>query len=83
MDITRSTVTSKGQLVIPADLRRKHGIHAGTKVAIFEDSLGRIVLQPITEEYINRLRGCLASPDSNLLESWEKEHRLEGEKDRF
>lgn len=39
-------MTSKGQLVIPADLRRKHGIKAGTKVHFLEDDLGRIVLAP-------------------------------------
>jgi AbrB family looped-hinge helix DNA binding protein len=76
-----ATVTSKGQLVIPARLRRKHKIEAGTKVQIFEDQFGRIVLQPITDDYINRVRGMLADgPD--LLASWEKEHREEGEHDK-
>jgi AbrB family looped-hinge helix DNA binding protein len=78
-----STFTSKGQLVVPAELRRKHGIRAGTKVKFLEDSFGRIILQPITEEYIKRVRGCLASAGLNLLESWEAEHRAEGEKDKF
>jgi len=69
-----STFTSKGQLVVPAELRRKHGIEAGTKVAFHEDQFGRIVLQPITEEYIDRVMGFLADgPD--LLANWEKEHR--------
>ena len=75
------TFTSKGQLVIPAELRRKHGIEAGTRVKFLEDGFGRIVLQPVTEDYIDRVMGCLASgPD--LLENWEKEHRSEGEHDR-
>lgn len=51
-------------------------------MAIFEDPMGRIVLQPITEEYIDRVMGMLG-PRSNLLEEWEKEHRIEGEKDKF
>jgi AbrB family looped-hinge helix DNA binding protein len=77
-----STFTSKGQLVIPAAVRRKHGIKAGTKVKIMEDQFGRIVLQPITDEYIDRVRGLLAQgPD--LLANWEKEHRKEGERDKF
>jgi len=76
-----ATFTSKGQLVVPAELRRKHGIQAGTRVKFREDQFGRIVLQPITEEYIDRVRGCLADgPD--LLAIWEKEHREEGEHDR-
>jgi AbrB family looped-hinge helix DNA binding protein len=76
-----ATFTSKGQLVVPAALRRKHGIEAGTKVKFLEDQFGRIVLQPITEEYINRVMGCLAGgPD--LLAAWEKEHRAEGKRDK-
>ena len=77
----KTTVSSKGQIVIPAELRRKHGIRAGTKVAIFEDPLGRIVLQPITEEYVDSVAGFLGP--GNLWETWEKEHRAEGEKDKF
>jgi AbrB family looped-hinge helix DNA binding protein len=76
-----STFTSKGQLVIPAELRRKHKIEAGTKVKFLEDQFGRIVLQPLTEEYIDRVRGFLADgPD--LLASWERDHREEGKHDK-
>ena len=67
--------------MIPAALRRKHKIEAGTKVKFLEDQFGRIVLQPITEEYIDRVMGLFAGgPD--LLASWEKEHRKEGEHDK-
>ena len=72
-----ATFTSKGQLVVPAELRRKHRIEAGTKVRFLEDQFGRIVLQPITEDYVDRVQGCLADgPD--LLAKWEVEHRKEG-----
>jgi AbrB family looped-hinge helix DNA binding protein len=74
-----ATFTSKGQLVIPAALRRKHGIEAGTKVKLLEDQFGRIVIQPITEKYVDRVMGFLAGgPD--LLASWEKDHRREGKR---
>lgn len=74
------TFTSKGQLVVPAELRRKHGIEAGTRVKFLEDQFGRIVLQPITEDYVDRVMGCLADgPD--LLAQWEKEHREEGKRE--
>jgi len=74
-----ATFTSKGQLVVPAELRRKHGIQTGTRVRFLEDHLGRIVLQPITEEYIDRLMGCLSGgPD--LLAGWQEEHRREGKR---
>ncbi len=81
MSDMRATFTSKGQLVIPAALRRKHKIEAGTKVQILEDQFGRIVLQPLTDEYIDRVMGMLADgPD--LLAMWEKEHREEGKHDK-
>jgi AbrB family looped-hinge helix DNA binding protein len=50
-----STFSAKGQLVVPVELRRKHGIQAGTKVKFLEDEFGRIVVQPITEDYIDRV----------------------------
>jgi AbrB family looped-hinge helix DNA binding protein len=76
-----ATLTSKGQLVIPVELRRKHKIKAGTKIRLLEDQFGRIVLLPLTEDYIDRVRGMLADgPD--LLASWEKEHREEGKHDK-
>lgn len=74
-----ATFTSKGQLVVPSKLRKKHGIETGTRVRFLEDQFGRIVLQPITEQYIDRVMGCLADgPD--LLEEWEKDHRKEGDR---
>jgi AbrB family looped-hinge helix DNA binding protein len=76
-----ATVTSKGQLVVPAELRRKHGIQAGTKVKFLEDQFGRIVLQPITEGYIDCVMGCLAE-GADLLATWEKEHRKEGKREK-
>jgi len=81
MNELSGTFTSKGQLVIPAELRRKYGIAAGTRVKFLEDQFGRIVLQPITEEYVDRVMGCLASgPD--MLANWEKDHRTEGESEQ-
>jgi AbrB family looped-hinge helix DNA binding protein len=71
-----ATFTSKGQLVVPAELRRKHRIEAGTRVKFLEDQFGRIVLQPISEEYVDRVMGCLADgPD--LKKQWERDHRSE------
>lgn len=76
-----ATFTSKGQLVVPAELRRKHGIRAGTKVRFFEDQFGRIVIQPVTDEYIGRVMGCLAGgPD--LVGEWAREHRAEGKQEK-
>ncbi len=51
-------VTSKGQLVIPAELRRKHGISKGTRVR-FEDIEGGIVVRPVSNNTIDRAYGIL------------------------
>jgi AbrB family looped-hinge helix DNA binding protein len=53
-------VTSKGQLVVPARLRRKFGIKEGTRLNFSEEN-GRIVIQPVTREYIRSFRGILKS----------------------
>jgi AbrB family looped-hinge helix DNA binding protein len=41
-----STATPKGQVVIPAELRRKYKIEAGTKVSV-ADGDGCIVVRPL------------------------------------
>lgn len=50
--------TTKGQIVIPAPLRKKYGITSGTKIVVF-DTGDEIVLRPITQERIAKLRGSL------------------------
>ena len=51
-------VTTKGQLVIPARIRRRHDIKAGTRVSFTEEG-GRIVMQPVTDAFIGSLCGML------------------------
>ena len=50
--------TVKGQIVIPSSVRRKLGIKEGTRIQIqVDEQKGRIILTPITREYVHRLRG--------------------------
>ena len=65
MKIETSVVTTKGQLVIPARLRRRFGIKKGTLIAFTEDD-GRIIIQPVTREFIRGLRGSLKGEPSAL-----------------
>ncbi|HUI43918.1 MAG TPA: AbrB/MazE/SpoVT family DNA-binding domain-containing protein [Terriglobia bacterium] len=65
MQIETSVVTTKGQLVIPARLRKRFGIKKGTVMTFSEDS-GRIVMQPVTREFIHGLRGSLRRGPSAL-----------------
>ncbi len=60
-----STVTTKGQLVIPSKLRRKYAIRKGTQVAFVEEE-NRLVLHPLTPEFIRSLRGSLKGEPSAL-----------------
>jgi AbrB family looped-hinge helix DNA binding protein len=60
-----STVTTKGQLVIPSKLRRKFGIRKGTQVAFVEEDQ-RLVLQPLTPEFVHSLRGSLKNDGAAL-----------------
>ena len=78
MKIETGTVTVKGQVVIPAPLRRRLGIKKGTVVSFLEEN-GHIVVQPVTREFIRRLRGSLKgvpSPLEHLLEERRKERVL-------
>jgi len=53
-----TVATSKGQVVIPSKIRRKLGIKEGTYIQIDVDELNkRIILTPVTREYVHSLRG--------------------------
>jgi AbrB family looped-hinge helix DNA binding protein len=58
-----STMTSKGQIVIPAKLRRRYGLKPGTKVYFIERD-EEILFQPVTKEYLKSVHGMLTSATS-------------------
>jgi AbrB family looped-hinge helix DNA binding protein len=62
-----ASVTSKGQLVIPARLRRKYGIEPGTKV-LFVERDHEILIQPVTKEYVRSVCGLFRSETSATAE---------------
>jgi len=66
-----STMTSKGQIVVPARLRKRYGIKPGTKIHFIERN-HEILFQPVTREYIRSLCGILKS-DSSLTKELLKE----------
>jgi len=81
----QTVATQKGQIVIPAALRKKYGIRKGTRIAV-SDREGSILLQPITPAYVRSLRGLLKG--ANSLEelmaerAWEKEREDGGKSPR-
>jgi AbrB family looped-hinge helix DNA binding protein len=56
--VMETYATVKGQIVIPATLRRKYGIKNGTKI-IITDNGDSISLKPVTEQYLRNLQGSL------------------------
>lgn len=55
---TRAVISSKGQIVIPANLRRRYRMKEGTTV-LFQEERGRLVLAPSNYEAIYALEGSL------------------------
>ncbi len=58
MGIGYATVKAKGQIVIPVNIRRQFKIDEGTRVAFLEED-GRLFLQPVTDEFIDGMKGVL------------------------
>lgn len=53
-----SYMTVKGQIVIPSKIRRLFGIKEGTRIHVDADRQAhRIILTPVTSDYIQNLRG--------------------------
>ena len=56
--LMESYMTVKGQIVIPSKIRRKFGIKEGTRVQVdIDEEAHRIILTPVTRDYIQNLRG--------------------------
>jgi AbrB family looped-hinge helix DNA binding protein len=51
-------MTVKGQIVIPAKVRRRFGIKEGTRLQVdVDEKAHKIILTPITSEYIQSMQG--------------------------
>lgn len=59
--MTTSTLSSKGQVTIPLDVRRRLGLDAGDRVEFVELEPGRFAIQPATQD-VRSLRGLLRKP---------------------
>jgi AbrB family looped-hinge helix DNA binding protein len=78
----RTTISSKGQVVIPAELRQEYGLDRGTP-ATWTEEAGRLVLTPMTMRRIKEIRGFLKpgpgepSAFEGLFEERERERKRE------
>lgn len=59
-------ISEKGQICLPAALRRKLGLHRGDRLAI-EEVEGALVLRPLPPHPLLALRGALAGPTGERL----------------
>ena len=61
--MTTTRMTSKGQVVIPAEICRRLGLGKGTPFVVDEED-GAIVLRPATQEYFDQFVGILKGKGS-------------------
>ncbi len=72
-------ISGKGQISIPADLRRRYDLNKGDQLIVRETDNG-IVLTPIPEHPLLSLRGCFKStPGTKLTEELLNERKTERE----
>jgi AbrB family looped-hinge helix DNA binding protein len=72
-----SIVTVKGQIVIPAKIRKKFGIKKGTKIAFIEQN-NKLIIQPLDKSYFESLAGMLGS-EGDMLKSLMEDKKQERE----
>jgi AbrB family looped-hinge helix DNA binding protein len=63
-------MSTKGQVVIPAELRQEMGLESGTQLTVERDG-DSIVLRPVTAAFIRSLRG--STKDAGAVRR--REHR--------
>jgi AbrB family looped-hinge helix DNA binding protein len=72
-----TTVSTKGQFVIPSDMRSALGIKPGTRIFVTHDGT-KITLQPVTDDLVDKTRGMLkgkAPLAEKLRRKWRREDR--------
>ena len=78
-----STITSKGQITIPIEVRRYLGVGVHDKVVFILDGAGTVTVQPARYPTVASLRGAAGSLEQPLswdeMEQIAREDRLAGE----
>ncbi len=72
-----TTISTKGQLVIPAEIREALHIKPGTRFAVLREG-NRIILRPVDKHFLDELCGITAGGPSMtemLLEDRRKEDK--------
>ncbi len=69
-----SIVSKKGQIIIPARLRKKYGFQPGKKITFFEEN-GCITLKLMDESFFSQYAGMLkeTAPTKGEYQAWKNE----------
>ena len=59
--MTTATMTSKGQVTIPAEVRQRMGLSAGDRVEFVELDVGGFAIKPAIDD-VRSLKGLLRKP---------------------
>ena len=75
-------VSSKGQVVIPSELRERYGLNQGTR-AVWTEQKGRLMLTPI-ERLLDEIQGSLKPRpgEPTMFDEIFKERERERERER-
>lgn len=74
-----SVLTSKYQVVIPKNIRRKYDFMAGMRV-LFQETKDGIIIRPLSKDYYSKRKGLLPKDKKASVWDWKKEMREEEEK---
>jgi len=73
--MVRSSLSTKGQLVVPKAIRERLGLHAGDKVDFIVQDNGDVVLRPAIV-HVQSLRGCLRPRNGKVASLEEMERAI-------
>ena len=78
-----TTISSKGQVVVPAELREQLGLKKGTR-ATWTHEKGRLILMPITERLLDEIQGFLKPRpgEPSMFEEHFKDRERERQRER-
>jgi AbrB family looped-hinge helix DNA binding protein len=77
-----ATISPKGWVVIPAEMRERYGMRPGTKVAILDNGNG-ITLVPLSDDPIETLSGMFAGEPLTEMLIAEHQAAYDTENKRF
>jgi AbrB family looped-hinge helix DNA binding protein len=72
--------SSKGQVVLPSEVRKRYGITQGTRLEVIDSGRGTIVLVPVPADPLSALYGMLAGGETSA-ESISEARRLDDQRE--